>query len=195
VTGAVVLAAGASTRLGRPKQLLQLRGEALVRRAARVALEAGCFPVVVVEGAVPLAEVLEGLEVELARCGAWARGPGASLRCGVEALASRADGVVVLLADMPGIEVEDVRRLCAAPGLVAAAAHGEVLGVPARFSGAALSVLAQVPDERGAGPWLSANAARVTPVPMPRAGEDVDTPEDAAALGLASDGEDLRWSR
>src|SRR5690242_640035 len=51
VTAAVILAAGASTRLGQPKQLIQLGGETLLERAVRVADEAGCWPTVVVLGA------------------------------------------------------------------------------------------------------------------------------------------------
>lgn len=180
--GAVVLAAGASTRLGRPKQLLELDGEALVHRAARVALEAGCRPVVVVEGAVPLAEALVGLDVERVPCVDWAKGPGASLKAGLAWLRGRVGAVLVLLVDQPRVDVEDLRRLISAPGGVAAAQYDGVLGVPARFPAGALAALAQLQDERGAGPWLRAHADQVTPVPMPSAAHDVDTPKDAAAL-------------
>src|SRR5512138_244962 len=67
-TGAAVLAAGGSARLGRPKQLLVLDGEPLVRRAARAALEAGFAPVVVVVGAheAEVRAALSGLAVEFA---------------------------------------------------------------------------------------------------------------------------------
>ncbi|MEW6431298.1 MAG: nucleotidyltransferase family protein [Myxococcota bacterium] len=177
---AVVLAAGASTRLGRPKQLLELEGETLVRRAARVALEAGCHPVVVVEGAVPLADALAGLAVERVQCVDWARGPGASLKAGLAQVRGRS--VLVLLVDQPRVDVEDLRRLISAPGGVAAAEYDGVLGVPARFPGPVLDALERLPDERGAGPWLRAHADQVTPVPMPSAAEDIDTPDDAAAL-------------
>lgn len=179
---ALVLAAGASRRLGRPKQLLTLSGETLVHRAARLALEAGCHPVVVVEGAVPLVEALTGLDVERVQCVDWAKGPGASLKAGVAHLRGRADAALVLLVDQPGVDVEDLRRLIRAPGGVAAAEYDGVLGVPARFPGEALGALDQLPDERGAGPWLRAHADQVTPVPMPSAAQDIDTPEDAAAL-------------
>jgi CTP:molybdopterin cytidylyltransferase MocA len=178
---ALVLAAGASRRLGRPKQLLVLGGETLVHRAARLALEAGCHPVVVVEGAVPLADALADLDVERVRCADWSRGPGASLKAGVAHLGGRSDAVLVLLVDQPRVDADDLRRLLRAPGDVAAAAYGGVLGVPARFSGDRLNVLAEVPDERGAGPWLNAHAAQVTAVPMPNAADDIDTPEDVAA--------------
>lgn len=182
-SAALVLAAGASRRLGRPKQLLLLGGETLIHRAVRLAREAGCHPVIVVEGAVPLADALTGLDVERVPCGDWSRGPGASLKAGVAHLHGRADVVLVLLVDQPRVDADDLRRLISAPGAVAAAAYGGVLGVPARFSGDALNVLEQVPDERGAGGWLNANAGRVTAVPMPNAEQDLDTPEDVAAFG------------
>ncbi|MEW5738037.1 MAG: nucleotidyltransferase family protein [Myxococcota bacterium] len=177
-TAAVVLAAGASTRLGRAKQLVEVHGETLVHRAARQALEAGCVSVVVVEGAVSVASALGGLAVEVVRCEDWARGPGASLKRGVAALAGRADGLLVMLVDQPDVTAEDLRRLLDAPGDVAAAQYEGVLGVPARFSGEKVRVLAAVADERGAGPWLRAHAGEVTPVSMPSAARDVDTPDD-----------------
>lgn len=179
-TAALVLAAGASTRLGRPKQLLSFDGETLVRRAARLAGEAGCAPVVVVEGAVSLRDALTGLPVELVRCEGWAKGPGASLKAGLAHLTRPVDAVLVLLVDQPRVDGDDVARLLAAPGEVAAAHYDGVLGVPARFSGAALDALAALPDERGAGPWLRAHAHAVTAVPMPHAAVDVDTVDDVA---------------
>jgi CTP:molybdopterin cytidylyltransferase MocA len=181
-TGAVILAAGASTRLGRPKQLVTVNGETLVHRATRLALDAGCNPVVVVEGAVPLAPGLADLSIDVVRCAEWKRGPGATLKRGVAHVQTIVDGVLLLLVDQPAIEVDDLRRLLSAPGGIAAAQYDGVLGVPARFSKARFSVLATLPDERGAGPWLQAHAAEVTAVPMPGASRDVDTPEDVAAL-------------
>ena len=53
IVGAVILAAGSSSRMGSPKQTLQFRGESLLRRAALAALGAGCRPVIVVTGATP----------------------------------------------------------------------------------------------------------------------------------------------
>jgi len=181
-TGAVVLAAGASARLGRPKQLVTVQGETLVHRAARLALEAGCNPVVVVEGAVPLAPALADLPADVVRCAEWARGPGATLKRGVAHVQGMVEGVLVLLVDQPGVEVDDLRRLLLAPGAVAAAHYDGVLGVPARFSTTRFAALASLPDERGAGPWLQAHAGEVTAVPMPNASRDVDTPDDVAAL-------------
>jgi CTP:molybdopterin cytidylyltransferase MocA len=186
MTAAIVLAAGASTRLGRPKQLLVLDGETLVHRAARVALEAGSSPVVVVEGAVPLGDALRGLAVELVPCADWAKGPGASLRAGVLALRGRADAVLVTLVDQPDVGVPELRSLLDAPGEVVAAQYSGVLGVPAVFRGAHVGALASLPPERGAGAWLKAHAEVVTAIPLPEAALDVDSPADAETLARRS---------
>ena len=86
--GAVILAAGASTRMGLPKQLLQFGGETMLRRAASVALKPGCRPVVVVTGADATAsrKALRGLDVREADNPQWESGISSSVRVGIEAL-------------------------------------------------------------------------------------------------------------
>src|SRR5204863_8210721 len=86
--GAIVLAAGGSSRFGKPKQLLVFEGESLVQRAVRVATEAGCDPVVVVVG-----DVRNQIETELRETAAvivenrqWQRGLGVSIRSGLRHL-------------------------------------------------------------------------------------------------------------
>lgn len=174
---ALIPAAGNSSRLGRPKQLVRTQsGEALVHRAARLALEAGCARVIVVEGAVPLADALAGLvDVELVRCEAWARGPGASLRAGAAHLAAD-ETALVLLCDQWGLEARHLRALLDAEGEVVAASYDGGLGVPARFAPSLTHVLRDLADEAGARSWLRANAARVTALELPEAAVDLDTP-------------------
>lgn len=181
MTTALIPAAGASARLGRPKQLVTLRGEPLVHRAVRVAFEAGCERVVLVEGAVPLAAAVADLApVMLVRCDDWAKGPGASLRAGAQVIDSGA--VLVLLVDQYRLEAAQLRALLDAPGEVAAAHYAGQLGVPARFGPSATQVLRALPDETGARAWLRAHAARVAAVAMPEAEADLDTPDDLAAF-------------
>ncbi|MEO5719058.1 MAG: NTP transferase domain-containing protein, partial [Chthoniobacterales bacterium] len=86
--GAVILAAGSSSRLGQPKQLLQYEGQALVRRAALAALDAGCEPVVLILGAAreKIAPTLHGLALTILPNESWERGMGTSLRLGVTVL-------------------------------------------------------------------------------------------------------------
>ena len=101
--GAVILAAGPSTRMGEPKQLLEFSGQSLLRRAASLVLESGCRPVVVVTGANAAAsrESLRGLDVNVAENHDWQSGMSSSLRVGVDAIASnpKIEAVVLMLCD------------------------------------------------------------------------------------------------
>jgi CTP:molybdopterin cytidylyltransferase MocA len=105
----LLLAAGAGRRFGGPKAVVEVDGERLVDRAARVLAEAAVSPVVVVSGATPL--VVAGAEV--VHNEAWDEGIGSSLRTGLRWLSDRtsADAVVVVLVDQPGIGPHAVRRL------------------------------------------------------------------------------------
>lgn len=180
MTTALIPAAGESSRLGQPKQLVPLQGEALVHRAARIALEAGCARVLVVEGAVPLRAVLADLPVEVVTCAGWRQGPGASLRAG--ALAAGEVALLVLLADQHRVTVHHLRQLLSAPGEVAAAHYAGGLGVPARFSQKHGHVLRELTDTGGAKAWLRSHPELVTAVPMPEAELDLDTPGQLAGL-------------
>ena len=86
--GAVILAAGSSSRLGRPKQTLQFKGETLIRRAVLAALGAGCHPVVVVTGANAdlMRRELDGLDVCEVLNTLWETGMASSIRAGIEEL-------------------------------------------------------------------------------------------------------------
>ncbi len=85
----MILAAGASTRLGQPKQLLPFRGRSLLRHAAETALASVCRPVVVVLGAFAerLRHELNGLPVQVAMNLQWKEGMSSSIRAGLKALA------------------------------------------------------------------------------------------------------------
>ena len=102
---AVVLAAGAATRFGSPKQVLLL--PYVVERLR----EAGVDDIVVVAGAYPI-EAREGVRV--VHCPEWAVGPGASLRCGVAALGDDADAALIVLADGPYLDPRAIERVLAA---------------------------------------------------------------------------------
>ena len=121
---AVVLAAGAATRFGAPKQRL------LLPHVLRRLRDAGVDDVVVVAGAHPLDA--EGARV--VTCSEWTRGPGASLRCGLEELAPDVDAAVVCLADGPNLSPAAVHRVLAAwragGSDVLAASYGGVRGHP-----------------------------------------------------------------
>jgi CTP:molybdopterin cytidylyltransferase MocA len=139
LTGAVVLAAGAATRFGSPKQLLYL--PAVLARLR----ESTVRQIVVVEGAHPLASLeLDGVTV--ATCPDWALGPGASLRCGLAALDPGTDAAIVVLADGPGLDPRAVARVLAHrhEADVVAATYGGGRSHPVCLS---RSVWSKVPDE------------------------------------------------
>ncbi len=122
--GVVVLAAGASTRFGSPKQQLLL-GEVL----GRVRAAASPHELVVVLGAHDVET-----DARTVRCADWEQGPGASLRCGLAALGPETEAAAVVLADGPDLAPEALDRLIAAweegRGDILAASYGGVRGHP-----------------------------------------------------------------
>jgi CTP:molybdopterin cytidylyltransferase MocA len=135
---AVVLAAGAATRYGSPKQLVFL--PAVLERLLQTSVD----EVVVVEGAYPLDEL--GLKVPVVRCPDWARGPGASLRCGLAALGDDVEAALVVLADGPALDPRAVERVLEHrdDAAVVAASYDGTRDHPAVLS---RSVWDRVPDE------------------------------------------------
>jgi CTP:molybdopterin cytidylyltransferase MocA len=169
---AVVLAAGEATRFGAPKQRLLL--PRVLERVARAPLD----EIVVVAGAYELeqpggSEPQGAPRARLVACPDWARGPGASLRCGLEALGEDVEAAVVVLADGPDLSPEAVERVLDAwreRGGVTAASYGGGRGHPL--------VLGRedwegIPDE-----GLRDRPVRLVPCDDLGAPGDVDTPDD-----------------
>lgn len=189
--GAVVLAAGSSSRMGSPKQALRFRGESLLRRAAIAALEAGCCPVIVVTGA--HAELsrreLEGLDVREVLNPLWETGMASSIRIGVEGLLSAnadMDAAVLLLCDQPHVNAAVISDLVGAHRAtgspVVASTYGGSFGVPALFSRALFDELARLEGVAGAKQVIKRHAAEARFLPFPGGEVDVDTPDDFSRL-------------
>lgn len=132
-TAALIVAAGAATRFGSPKQLAVLWGETLLERAVRVARQADCLPIVVVLGA--SAELIRSQcvigDAQVVVNQDWHLGMSSSISCGVRAL-SGADGCVVMTCDMPAVTAAHLRRLMHS-GETTASAYAGRIGVPAYF--------------------------------------------------------------
>lgn len=109
----VILAAGGSTRLGRPKQLLDWHGQPFVRAVARTALAGGLDPVIVVTGADAdaVAGAVSGLPVTLAHNESWRSGQASSIRLGVQSLPASTGSAVFLLADQPQVTFDVIAAL------------------------------------------------------------------------------------
>ncbi len=188
---AVVLAAGGSSRLGTPKQLVRRRGRTLIEQAIDAAQHATGRPVIVVIGAEKtrlhalLARRYGTCAVEVVHHAGWRSGLAGSLRRGLHAVPSDAEGVLLMLSDQPFVERGSLGRLLAAwrqrPSHAAAARYAARLGVPAIVPRRRLSALRGITGDEGARRVL-ADDARVTAVDLPEAAFDVDTPADLRAL-------------
>ena len=168
--GAVVLAAGAATRFGSPKQLLLLG--AVLDRLAHTSVD----EIVVVSGAYDLLPCVSETQgnVRLVECQEWARGPGASLRCGLAALSAAVEAAVVVLADGPDLAPAAVERVVAdwrrGGGEVVAASYGGARGHPLVLGRGAW---ADIPNEGG-----RRRPARLVPCDDLGSPGDIDVPAD-----------------
>ncbi len=182
--GAVLLAAGASRRLGRAKQLVEIDGEPLLRRAARALLATQPLETIVVLGheAERMREALDGLAVRCIVAPDHAEGLSASLHAGLAALDARCDGALVALTDQPALHADHLLALREAwrarPVHAAASAYAGVLGVPALLPRGWFADLARLDGDVGARGLLRARAAAVIAVAAPALERDVDTEAD-----------------
>lgn len=187
--GVILLAAGASTRMGRPKQLLPMYGDRpLLRHVAEYALAGPVSPVIVVLGAnaSEIAPSLTGLAVQIVKNAAWAEGMGSSLRCGIESLLATApdtQNVIVALADQPDLPAGHLAKLLEAQrttgrSIVASECDG-VRGPPVLFTALHFPALRALQGDAGARTLLREHAGEVATVPLASA-RDIDTPSDYA---------------
>jgi molybdenum cofactor cytidylyltransferase len=189
---AALLAAGGSRRLGHPKQLVRVDGEALVRRAARAVLGAGVASLTVVLGARAGAIALElaGLPLRVAENPRWEEGMGTSIRCALDALAGAEarDGLLLLTCDQLEVTSAHLARLLdvfRAGAPIAASGYAGVAGVPALFGLAYRDELARLPAAEGAKAVLLRHAGAVQVVPLPGGERDLDTARDLEAAGIS----------
>jgi molybdenum cofactor cytidylyltransferase len=189
--GAVVLAAGSSSRMGSPKQTLQFRGESLLRRAALAALGAGCHPVIVVTGAHRelSKRELEGLDLLEVLNTSWETGMASSIRVGIEGFV-RADAdveaAVFMLCDQPHVTIDVISGLVSAQRAtgkpVIASTYGGSYGVPALFSRTLFDELARLEGAAGAKQVIKRYASEAHFIPFQGGEVDLDTPDDFSGL-------------
>jgi molybdenum cofactor cytidylyltransferase len=186
---AVVLAAGSSRRMGEVNKLVaKVGGKPLVRIAAEAAVGARAEPVIVVTGHEPerVEAALAGLPVVLVHNPDHAGGLSTSLRAGLAKVPKEAEGVVVLLGDMPEIDAAVVGRLMAAfaPGKIVVATNAAQRGNPVLWSRRFLAELASITGDTGGRALIDANPEAVIEVELgPAAALDLDTPQALAAVG------------
>lgn len=199
--GIIVLAAGASLRMGELKQLLRYEGETLLRRAVRSALDSQCHPVIVVLGAEAdvLRDEIADLEALIVVNQEWNEGMSSSIRCGISALEAATSGhaqaAILMLCDQPFVNASVINRLLetshARPSLLVASeyeSNGErTRGVPALFSRALFSELMAVRGAEGAKRVIERHQNEAGLIAVPEAAFDVDTPDDYQILREQAD--------
>jgi molybdenum cofactor cytidylyltransferase len=184
----ILLAAGEASRYGSAKQLLQIEGEPMVRRAALAAVEAGTRAVVVTGAHRAEVETcLDGVDVVCSFNASWREGMGGSIAHGIGHVRRAmpvASACIVMLADQPGITAADLRRFVAtanaAPRRIIAARYGGTTGAPCLFPRDYFGELAALTGDLGARMVIRRHANRVDELSVPHAALDIDTVEDYA---------------
>jgi len=190
---AIILAAGASLRLGQPKQLLHYQGETLLARAMRLAHEAGASPVFAVLGANAAAisaavRFAPAIPIANER---WQQGMSTSIHAGLRALdadAPQSTGVLLVSCDQPRLTAAHLRALIDAfnaqsvPHIVASRYAG-IFGVPAVFPRCAFSALNELRADKGARSVLANPPCPLIAVEFEGGDVDIDLPADLAHLG------------
>lgn len=188
--GGLLLAAGGSSRLGQPKQLLEFKGNRLLRHAAEAMADSSCDPVVVVLGAETEMSAMEIAGLSVAQClnEDWESGMSSSIKIGLAMLlelAPEIDAVLVSLCDQPYVTTEMLNRFgekfSTTNAAVIAAAYNGVTGVPALFSREMFDELSRLDGDKGARELIRFRADIET-IDLPEGAFDIDTPDDAAKL-------------
>ena len=193
--GAVILAAGGSSRFGQSKQLIPFRGKSLVRRIVDAACEACCAPVVVVIASEDgkLLRELDRAGIAIVQNHQWERGIGSSIRRGIEALTNGSKAVeatVLLVCDQPAVDARVIQRLIALRETtgknIVASSYANTLGVPALFTRSVFQELLSLDDDAGAKSIVLRTPERVASLSFPEGQIDIDTWEDWEKLDAAS---------
>jgi molybdenum cofactor cytidylyltransferase len=174
----VVLAAGSSSRLGQPKQLVPCNGEPLLRaiaRKVRLATDATCVVLGASKG--DIRPSLRGLDIDVVECASWREGMAASLRAGLGwASSGNHEAIVICACDQPALDSSHVATLIAvhhATRSIVASGYAGTAGVPALFPRAWFPRLAELEGDRGARLLLD----EATVVDWPPGALDLDTPD------------------
>jgi CTP:molybdopterin cytidylyltransferase MocA len=200
----VILAAGGSRRLGRPKQLLSVLGEPLLRRVVKMAAEVNSDHLIVVLGssAYDCVPIIKDCEVDIVVNPFWESGLAGSIRIGVErAEGHGADSVLLLLADQPWLNSGVIRRFLdrtnGRTDLIISARYAGILGAPMMFGSDWFPQLKNLEGDQGARNLVSKQEDRVEVIDWSEGALDLDTPEDLASLmsGLESMHRSLTGSR
>lgn len=181
---AVILAAGASSRMGEPKQLLEWQNRSLLAHAIQNARSVMDDRIVVVLGA--HAEAIRAtadLDDTVAIVNPdWREGMASSIRAGILALPASASAALIMLCDQPLINSTHLQTILSLwqtePVHIVASRYNDAIGVPALFPAGFFRPLLQLKGDRGAKRLLMESSENLITVPLPEAELDIDDEDD-----------------
>lgn len=189
---AIILAAGASRRLGQPKQLLMLGGETLLERTDRLARAAGAAPVIAVLGAnfEIICDSVILMNTALSINDRWEQGIATSIHAGLgtlEVISSDTQGALILSCDQPRLSADHLRALietfmAQSEPTIVASTYAEVIGIPAVFPREAFPDLLALRGDKGARALLLEPPFPLIAMSFPGGEIDIDRPEDLKQL-------------
>jgi len=182
-TDIIILAAGASTRLGQPKQLLPWQGVTLLQYAVKTALTVTTQPVVVTgANGEHLAAALDPGQVKLVFNPNWQQGIASSIHCGLQAVLNRTpepDQVIFMVCDQPfvtpGLLLDLINERQKSRKPIVACAYAETLGIPALFDKSLFPQLLDLQGDTGAKRLIQQYGEEVASVEFPQGAYDIDT--------------------
>lgn len=194
--GIIVLAAGASTRMGTPKQLLLYRGWSLLRHTVEIAMSSSCQPIIVVLGAQAerIKPQVDSLPVQIVENPRWATGMGSSIQVGMAAtlkINPDLEAVIILLCDQPLISPQLIIHMIASyrktTKAIVACEYDRTVGAPALFGHILFPQLAQLTGQAGAKQVIRQHNTELVRIPFPEGALDVDTRLDYERLQQADE--------
>ncbi len=183
----IILAAGASTRMGRPKQLLPYQGGSLLSHTIENAVASVCKPIIVVLGANAenIRSQISEPAIKIVENPDWHLGMSSSIRRGILSIITdykTIDTVIITVCDQPFLSAEIINNLVSTyystKKSIIACEYADTLGVPVLFSQIFFSELANLSEDVGAKKLIKNHYHEVLSIPFPLGAIDIDTPED-----------------
>ena len=190
-TGIIILAAGSSSRMGQPKQLLELEGQNLLQRTIQTSQKVKNTEIVLVLGANKdkILSEISNINISIAFNEEWETGMASSIRKGLQKILeinSSLKAVIILLCDQPFLSSDLINQLIEThieyPHKMIASEYNQSLGVPVLFPKNYFSELLTLQGQAGAKKIIQKNQKEVIAVPFPKGNIDIDTPEDYEKL-------------
>ena len=181
---AILLAAGGSTRLGAPKQLIDIKGRSLIRHMAKLALKSEIDGLTVVLGASRenILPELINLPLDTVINPDWKKGMGSSLKTAMHVVAPEQEGILVMVCDQPHLKVSVLNKLIKKaqekPDHIIASSYADTIGTPAIFGNIFFESIREISDDQGARSLFGKFSDQIIKVPFPKGDFDLDTPED-----------------